>query len=399
MATILFDQPKTRSQLFPLTFTRPVSEIRIGILTISDKWKKSLNTDISWLTEPYLESKYPFKPENDNLYINGCLCPNLDILTEIKTLPTETALFKQNKLLAFRSKKSVSFKQIETFINDLKRKDYSNEVTLIERPWHVFLNNGSQIREDIKFFNHLSEHKLNDPHTRIYHPENIYIEQGAVVKAAILNAEYGPIYLGKNTEIKEGAMIRGPFALCNDSVVNMGAKLIGDNTIGPYCKVGGEISNTVIQGFSNKSHDGFLGNSVIGEWCNIGADTNTSNLKNNYTKVKLWDYTSEKFEDTGLQFCGLIMGDHAKCGINTMFNTGTVVGVGANVFGEGFPSNYIPSFTWGGAKGFSTFKFDKFVDMTKTVMGRRQKDLDKSELAILEAIYLLTAKHRFWETK
>ncbi|HYC85082.1 MAG TPA: glucose-1-phosphate thymidylyltransferase, partial [Chryseosolibacter sp.] len=236
-----------------------------------------------------------------------------------------------------------------------------------------------------------------DPHTVVYGPENLFIEEGVTLKAAVINAENGPVYLGKNSIVQEGALIRGAFALCEGGHLNMGAKVRGDTTIGPFSKVGGEISASVLFGYSNKAHDGFLGCSVLGEWCNLGADTNTSNLKNNYDHVKLWRHASGSFEDTGLQFCGLMMGDHSKSSINTMFNTGTVVDVSANVFGEGFPRNYIPSFAWGGSGGFTTYKIEKALETAERAMARRNVVLDKTEREILVAVYQMTAVTRAWE--
>jgi len=397
MAIILFDHPTPRTSLLPFTFSRPVSEIRIGILTITEKWEKTINDEISWLTENYLQKKYPLKYADVYTYVNGALIPDELLAQTIADLELEKSLVAGDTILAIKTNKKLDHSFFYEKSDQFKAQAYENNFLMIDKPWKIYQYNGDQIRADLKFFEHLKGNTINDPYTKIYNPDNVYVEEGARVRAAILNAENGPIYLGRKTEIKEGAMIRGPFALCEKSIVNMGAKLIGDNTIGPFCKVGGEVSNTVIFGYSNKSHDGFLGNSVIGEWCNIGADTNTSNLKNNYQKVKLWDYATERFESTGLQFCGLMMGDHAKCGINTMFNTGTVIGVGANVFGEGFPRNFIPSFAWGGTKGYSTFKFDKFLKMTETVFQRRNRELNQTEIKILEEIYRLSAKHRFWE--
>lgn len=236
-----------------------------------------------------------------------------------------------------------------------------------------------------------------DGHTVLYNESEIFIEEGAKIKAAVLNAEGGPIYIGKNTEIQEGSLIRGPFALCEGSTINMGAKMRGDTTVGPHCKVGGEVSNAVIFGYSNKGHEGFLGNAVLGEWCNIGADSNNSNLKNNYAPVKIWDYTKGGFTNTGLQFCGLMMGDHSKCGINTMFNTGTVVGVGANIFGDGFPRNFIPSFSWGGAAGFTTFQIRKFEEVAKAVMNRRGLEYSDQEKEIIQKVFDLTRHYRIWD--
>lgn len=272
------------------------------------------------------------------------------------------------------------------------------EPLLLQKTWNIFQFNGAQIKEDFALLtNGRKSHAVGDPHTIVYNPDQIFIEDGVKIRAAVLNAESGPIYLGRNSEIQEGAVIRGPFALGEFSTVNMGAKLRGDTTVGPHCKVGGEISNSVIFGYSNKGHEGFLGNSVLGEWCNLGADTNTSNLKNNYAPVKLWDYTKGGFANTGLQFCGLMMGDHSKCGINTMFNTGTVVGVGANVFGDGYPRNFIPSFSWGGAAGFSTFTMPKFEETAKAVFGRRGKEWSQEEKEILERVFELTKTYRIWD--
>jgi UDP-N-acetylglucosamine diphosphorylase/glucosamine-1-phosphate N-acetyltransferase len=285
-----------------------------------------------------------------------------------------------------------------SFAADREIVQISSEPTLIQKTWNIFQLNAAELKKDFALLTKgRKSQPIGDPHTIVYASENIFIEEGAKIKAAVLNAESGPIYIGKNTEIQEGALIRGPFALCEGSTVNMGAKLRGDTTVGPYSKVGGEISNAVFFGYSNKGHDGFLGNSVIGEWCNLGADTNTSNLKNNYAQVKLWDYTKGGFSNTGLQFCGLMMGDHSKCGINTMFNTGTVIGVGSNIFGDGFPRNFIPSFSWGGAAGFSTFTMAKFLETVKAVYGRRGKEWTQEDQEIIERVFDLTKSFRIWD--
>lgn len=395
MAITLFDVPDIRNQLLPLTFTRPLAEMRVGIFKISEKWEKRTGRKAGWLTEPYLSKKYPCSEAPSDLNINGALCPDERVLAAIQSLKENTALTKNDLLLAFRSSKKLSYDTLGSLLFE-SSEEYPGEPTLIDRPWKIFQYNGKQIIEDISLVSNALT--IQDPFTRVYCPENVYLAEGAKVKAAILNAENGPIFLGKNSEVREGAIIRGPFALGEKSVVNLGAKIVGDTTVGPCSKVGGEISNSVIFGYSNKAHDGFLGNSVVGEWCNVGADTNTSNLKNNYQKVKLWSYAAEDLADTGLQFCGLIMGDHAKCGINTMFNTGTVAGVGANVFGEGFPPNFIPSFSWGGASGFSTFRWEKFLEMTIVVMQRRLLELSDIDREILETVFNLTNKFRNWET-
>jgi UDP-N-acetylglucosamine diphosphorylase/glucosamine-1-phosphate N-acetyltransferase len=285
-------------------------------------------------------------------------------------------------------------------LDNLKVIEYEEEITLIDKVWKIFQYNASQLRSDFELMTSGKKSVgIKDKHTIVYNGQDVFVAEGAQVKAAILNAENGPIYLGKNAQVMEGALIRGPFALCEGSTVNMGAKVRGDTTVGPYSKIGGEVSNTVIFGYSNKAHDGFLGNSVIGEWCNIGADTNTSNLKNNYENIKIWNYARGGFEDTGLQFCGLMMGDHSKCGINTMFNTGTVVGVGANIFGDGFPRTFIPSFAWGGAGGFTTFQLDKALETAAKAMQRRSAMLTEAEKSILKHIFEVTAANRVWEKK
>jgi UDP-N-acetylglucosamine diphosphorylase/glucosamine-1-phosphate N-acetyltransferase len=392
---VLFDDPALRGALLPFTFTRPVAEIRVGILKISEKWELFSGIKPGFLTQDYLAEKFP-KESGPALMVNGALCPDERLWETILSLSPSDALFYQNQLLAAYTDNASTFHPEEA--KKLVGLPYENEVILIKRPWQIFATNGTEIKKDFaKITEGRVSESITDPHTSIYNPSQIFIEPGAKVKAAVLNAENGPIYIGKYTEIQEGSLIRGPFALCEGSTVNMGAKVRGDSTIGPFSKVGGEISNAVIFGYSNKGHEGFLGNSVIGEWCNLGADTNVSNLKNNYASVKLWDYTKGGFTDTGLQFCGLMMGDHSKCGINTMFNTGTVVGVGANIFGDGFPRNFIPSFAWGGASGFSTFTLRKFDETTAVVMSRRGLTYSETEKEILKKVFELTRHYRIWD--
>lgn len=391
---VLFDDPAIRGSLLPFTFTRPVADIRVGILKISEKWQHYANVEVSYLTQEYLQTKFP-RLEKPALAVNGALLPDATLLPILNKLSPKEALFWGKTLIAAyigETEKNLSF------VADREVVQLETEPTLIQKSWNIFQFNASEIKKDFVLLTKgRKSQPVNDPHTIVYAPENIFIEEGAKIKAAVLNAENGPIYIGRNTEIQEGSLIRGPFALCEGSTVNMGAKLRGDTTVGPFSKVGGEISNVVFFGYSNKGHDGFLGNSVIGEWCNLGADTNTSNLKNNYAQVKLWDYTKGGFSNTGLQFCGLMMGDHSKCGINTMFNTGTVVGVGSNIFGDGFPRNFIPSFSWGGAAGFSTFSMPKFDETVKAVFGRRGKEWTAEDKEIIERVFDLTKSYRIWD--
>ena len=344
MNTILFGQ-FSRENLLPITFTRPVGHIRIGILKIKEKWEHNLNTTVSCLSEDYIRAKFPVKVENDNLLINGSILPNKDLIKEIKQLELGQFLVKNSVPIAavlkdFRIDKC-DFNKFDNFHVIEAKSDFMK----VRYPWDIFRMNGEEIEKDFKI---LTKGKTSEKLSKTVNAveiNNIFLEEGAKVEFATLNPNGGYIYIGKNAEIMEGSIVRGSLALCEDSVLKIGAKIYGPTTIGPYSKVGGEVNNSVILGYSNKGHDGFLGNSVIGEWCNLGADTNNSNLKNNYADVKLWNYAKKGFINSGLQFCGLIMGDHSKCGINTMFNTGTVVGVSANIFGSGFPRNFIPSFS------------------------------------------------------
>lgn len=395
---ILFDSDDWK-HLLPLTFTRPVSELRSGILRIREKWELLLNAKASYITQEYLSDQFPIHIESDNWLLHGSLLPTENLVRLIRQLDPGEALLVNDELIAARLEKSQFDKLIaQDDIGSIRGFEIdSADVRLLTRPWEVFTLNGNSIRDDFEL---LTRNRTSQPipggvHT--VNPAAIFIEEGATVMPSYLNASEGPIYIGKNATIMEGAMIRGPFALCTGSTVKMGAKIYGETTIGPYCKVGGEVSNTMFLAFSNKAHDGFIGNSVVGQWCNIGADTNISNLKNTYAEVRIWSYASERFEPTGLQFCGLIMGDHTKCGINTMFNTGTVTGVGANIFGAGYPRQFIPSFSWGGASGFRTFSFDKMVEAAEAVLARRNKRFSPEEIVILQRIYEDSASYRVWE--
>ncbi|GAB3527763.1 GlmU family protein [Pontibacter brevis] len=388
MNIILFDDPAIRQNLLPLTFTRPVAEIRVGIMTIAEKWSTYMGETVSYLTQPYLQEKFNTLFSTHNLYINGAVCPDESILKAVRELKMGEALYYSDTLIAVNGD-NLEASNIEELVSyTASKKQECDTCTIIKDVWDIFLNNGQQIRSDFKVLTQDRQSQpVNDRHTMVYAEENIFIEEGAKIRAAVLNAENGPIYIGKNAQIHEGAVIRGPFALCEGSNVNMGGKMRGDVTVGPFCKVGGEVSASVIIGYSNKGHEGFLGNSVIGEWCNLGADTNTSNLKNNYAEVKIWNYAKGGFKSTGQQFCGLIMGDHSKSGINTMFNTGTVVGVSANIFGAGFPRNFIPSFSWGGAAGFETFQLRKAFEVAEKVMERRNVPFSDVEKAILHHVF------------
>jgi UDP-N-acetylglucosamine diphosphorylase/glucosamine-1-phosphate N-acetyltransferase len=383
MNLILFDDPGIRTNLLPLTFTRPVAGMRVGILTIAEKWESNLNTKSSYSTQYYLSRKFTKKISADNLWVNGAVCPNEKLVEAIKNLKLGDAIYKNSKVVAVRTDDN----ELPEVIAG-KVTEYADELILIDQPWKIFQNNGNQIRADFKLITaNRKSASITDPHARTYNEKDIFLEDGVMLHAVILNAENGPIYLGKNSQVQEGSIIRGPFGLCEGSVINMGGKMRADTTIGPFCKIGGEVSNSILFGYSNKAHEGFLGNSVLGEWCNLGADTNTSNLKNNYDNVKVWSYAKKGFIDIGQPNCGLIMGDHSKSGINTMFNTGTVVGVSSNIFGSNYPRNFIPSYQWGGASGFVTYQFEKAMETAERVMARRNIVLDEVEKEILKNIF------------
>ena len=389
MNYILFDG-SARNQLLPFTYTRPVADIRVGILTIREKWEKMLGFTSSTVTEDYLIDKFPMIEMEQNIFINASVLPTEHLVSLIQNLSENKALFIDNEPLAFFAKEDQEI-DFETF--DVL--PYTNDDILrIENTWDIFKLNGEAIKRDFKLLTTDRESQLIPEMTSAFNKDQIFIEEGAVLPLCSLNANDGPIFIGKDSEIMEGSMIRGPFALCENATIKMGAKIYGATTIGPHSKIGGEVNNCVIFGYSNKGHDGFLGNSVVGEWCNIGADTNNSNLKNNYAEVRLWDYETEGFAKTGLQFCGLMLGDHSKCGINTMFNTGTVVGVSANIFGSGFPRNFIPSFSWGGSAGMITYKTNKAFEVAKVVMSRRDIAFTEVDIQILEHIFKETSKWR-----
>ena len=389
MNYILFDSD-VRNALLPFTYTRPLADIRIGILTIREKWEKFLGFTTTSITEEYLEDKYPMVELDKNILINASFLPTKNLVKQVSNLTNNQAIFKGEQVIAFFTCDTQEHVDFDSY----EQLEFKEDVLQIKNTWDIFSLNDKAIQAD---FDLLTEGRTSQPiPSRVHaiHEDNIFIEQGAMISYSSLNASKGPIYIGKDSEIMEGSLVRGPFALGENSILKMGTKVYGATTVGPFCKVGGEINNSVLFGYSSKGHEGFLGNSVLGEWCNIGADSNTSNLKNNYAEVKLWNYQEERFTNTGLQFCGLMMGDHSKCGINTMFNTGTVIGVSANVFGSGFPRNFVSSFRWGGAAGFTTYQIKKVFEVAKVVMKRRGIELTETDKKILLHVFDETSKNR-----
>ncbi len=389
MNYILFDGNR-RNALLPFTYTKPVAELRIGILTIREKWEHFLGSTTTTVTEDYLSDKFPMVETEENILINSSFLPNDKLVELVQNLKENQLILKGEEIVAFYATElqdEIDFDQYEIL-------DFNHECLTVENTWDIFAKNDKAIQADYEL---LTKDRISQPipkSVNVIAPENIFIEEGAKLEFVTLNASTGVIYIGKNAEVMEGSVIRGPFALGEEAQVKLASKIYGATTVGPHCRVGGEVNNSVLMGYSNKGHDGFLGNSVLGEWCNIGADSNNSNLKNNYEEVKLWSFETERFEKTGLQFCGLMMGDHSKCGINTMFNTGTVVGVSSNIFGSGFPRNFIPSFAWGGASGFTNYLPSKALQTAKIVMSRRNIELTEQDVKIMEHIFEETKKYR-----
>ncbi len=391
MHICFIDTEDSWKRMLPLSYTRPVSDVRVGIKKIHEKWGLLLPVkSFSFRSQKYLIDLFP-SPKEKTLTLLGNVLPNETIIKAIENLKEDACLSYEGQLIAGYFEPHKPFEVGNRTIIEL------GKIEQVHYPWDLFQMNSTELERDfVRVTQGRKSQPIHDLHTKIYGTQ-IFLEEGAKVKAAILNAENGPIYIGKNAEIQEGALIRGPFAMCEHATVNMGAKIKNATTIGPYTKIGGEVSNSIIFGYANKGHDGFLGNSVIGEWCNLGANTNVSNLKNNYTNIKMWDFESNKFKETGFQFCGLIMGDHSKSGINTMFNTGTSVGVAANIYGDGFPPTYIPSFAWGGSTRLKTYQLEKSFETFQLVMQRRNKTLSEAHKEMFSSIFDNTSKDRNWE--
>jgi UDP-N-acetylglucosamine diphosphorylase/glucosamine-1-phosphate N-acetyltransferase len=387
MKYILFDDV-ARLHLLPFTHTRPVADIRCGILTMRERWEMCLGAATSSLTEAYLQPVFPAETGDDALFINGAIFGTRSLAAAIAQLNTGQSLVYDKTIIAVRTKSdNQSISDMHKYSSLFPAQQSDDAIDILQHVWDIFSLNDKAIRTD---YDLITAGRKTAPHPAtitVVGNHQLFIEEGAVMQpGSIINAQSGPVYIAKDAEIMEGCMIRGPFAACEHAVVKMGAKIYGATTIGPGCKVGGEISNTVFFANSNKGHDGYLGNAVIGEWCNLGADTNCSNLKNNYDEIKIWSEATGQMEATGLTFCGLLMGDHSKCGINTMFNTGTVAGVSCNIFGGGFPDKHIPSFSWGGGHT-TTYAFDKAMETANRMMGRRNRHLSENEVAMYRYIF------------
>lgn len=386
---ILFDVPAVRENLLPMSYTRPVADFLLGINTLRQKWECLMPGNYSYLTADYLAEKFPAVETDDNIYIASHVVATPALAEAVASLAHGEALTGETRsgehvLIAMRGT-SAHFAELSA--GTPEGIVFPEKVEAVNRLYDIFLLNGRQIEDDFQILTHRREGQvIPRSNTVIGDPEQIFIESGAIVEGVVLNASHGPIYVGRHVEIMEGSCLRGPISLGEHSTVNMGTRIYPGTSLGPWCKVGGELNNVVMFGFSNKAHDGFLGNAVIGEWCNLGAGCVASNLKNDYTEIKLWNYPSHRFLRTGLQFCGLIMGDHSKAGINTMFNTATVVGVGVNIHGSGFPRNFIASFSEGGPTGFNDLPLEKFFDTATRMMSRRGRCLSDVDHRIFLAI-------------
>lgn len=390
MKIVLFDTPEIYENLLPLSYTRPVAAFRVGIVTIAEKWQHFLPGDYCYYPKDYLREKFTCVcDENDCLFIAGNRLPDAECAAEAAALSQGCALRDNWGIWAFRGSK-------EDF--DALPADAGSESATISRRinyvFDIFLNNAREIKADFDWLTDGKKSAAPSELTSIIGNQKLedgrpalFIEPGAVVDAAVINLKDGPVYIGANAHVMEGSVLRGPLAVCNNAKIRMGAKIYSSSTFGPYCKVGGEVDNSVLFGYSNKAHDGYLGNAVIGEWCNIGAGTNCSNLKNDYSKIRIWNYATQSFMRTDLQFCGLIMGDHSKAGVNCMFNTATVVGVGVNFHGAGFPRQFIPSFQNGSPTGFSDVSIDTFMNIAQRVMSRRDIELTDVDRRIFDQIY------------
>lgn len=385
MNIVLFDDIEWEN-LRPLTLNKPFAELRMGIFTFKERWQKLIEGNYSYYTKDYLSKKYPIENSDINTFINPAFFPTESLVQSIQNLKENETIWFDNQMIVGK----FSFEDFEQRKNSSNKKEFREEIIHINYLWDLFSQNDHAIRYDFKLITNGRKSQPISETNGVMNAENIFLEEGAVVEYAVLNAKEGPIYIGKNAEVMEGSLVRGSLALCENAKLNLGAKIYPGTTIGPYCKVGGEINNSILMGYSNKGHDGFLGNSVLGEWCNLGADTNNSNLKNNYSEIKVWDYEAKDYISTGLQFCGLMMGDYSKSAINTQFNTGTVVGMSANVFDAGFPPKFIPSFSWGGGKDSEKFDLEKSFDSIERMMERRKKVLTREEKIIIEYIFQLT---------
>lgn len=396
MALCFFDDHR-RQHFFPLALSRPVADIRFGVRNVAETWSDILNQTFCFHSSQELMSCFPSPKNEVQLCINGRLVPDRALVNAFSQMQPGDVVFNGDNLVAacILPNDLPKLLQQGTPHPEMNVIEMEDEFVLLNDITDVFALNDKAIELDFELLSRGKVSAAVDPTCMIIgDPEKVFIEEGASVEGCFLNTKGGPIYIGSNATIMEASVIHGPFGLGDNATIKAGAKIYGATTIGPWCKIGGEVSNSLFQAYSNKGHDGFVGNSLVGAWCNFGADTNTSNLKNNYGPVKIWDYAQDEYRNTGLTFCGLLMGDHSKCSINTMFNTGTTVGVSCNIFGSAFPPKFVPSWSWGGAEGLATYDFDKSILTAERMMLRRKEELSDQDIALLRHIYDNTSKYR-----
>lgn len=396
MQVVLFDD-HLRSAFLPLVYTRPLAELRFGIRTLSEQWMDMLGGDQAFLTEPYLYSCFQAQDQQkERLFINARLIPDYRLAGELRQIADRMALRAGDQLLAVKVPANEDVPDYHALLDyPATAPENDLQFSFLQHLTDLFRFNEGAIHEEIKRVTYGMISAAIDPtNTVIGDPEDVFIAEEAIIEGAWLNVRKGPVYIGQGAHVQEGSTVIGPCTIGAHTTVKPLTRVGGASTIGPWCKIGGEVSNSIFQGYSNKGHDGYVGNSIIGEWCNLGADTNTSNLKNNYGPISIFNYQERKPVNTGLTFCGLLMGDHSKSAINTMFNTGTVCGVSANVFGGGFPPGFIPSWSWGGGDGLTTYDLEKSLETAHRMMGRRNVELDTDTEQMLRHIFTLTADFR-----
>jgi len=398
--SIAFFEDNSLNNFHPLTLTRPIYDLRLGILTLSEKWIRTLGLDArpSGLQRERLKNLFPepppLEPGDSCYWINPRVLPDKNLGNRIQKLPVNSVLKHDETLIGAHLSADFHNTWLKHGMNtsDLNESVYTDSFKILEDIWQIFQFNGEEIVSDLERINDKKAVNIGDfKHSVLIDHFPIYIDDEAIIEpGAILYADEGPIYIGKGARVMANAVVRGPSAICEQSVVKMGAKIYKDTTIGPVCKVGGEVSNVVFHSYSNKAHDGYAGNSVFGQWCNLGADTNTSNLKNNYSTVRFRNWESGEEVDTGQQFIGTIMGDHSKTGINAMLNTGTLCGVCCNLFSDGYPPKYVPSFSWVSGKDVVPYHFEKAIDAMEKMMQRRDVELTPDYKELMHSIFKST---------
>ncbi len=369
-------------ELYPLTLTRPASHLRCGILTIREKWEKVTQATVSTYSLPLFNAFWSPRFTADNILVNSAVLPDESLIEKIGNLRIGDSLEDGGMWMAARLNQNDSLKFLVSGGYGTSTSADTAEHHWVKRPEDLITFNNSQIRRDFKMITR-GRTSRNPDESNFIRGDQLFIEEDAKIYNSIINTEDGPVYIGRNVVILEGSIIKGPCALGESTVLKMGAKIYGATSTGPHCKLGGEVKNSLFQAFSSKGHDGYIGDSFIGAWCNFGAGSCTSNMKNTYGQVRLYDMASGVMRDTGRQFLGVIMGDHSKCAINTAFSTGTVVGVFANIFNY-HPKGFVQSYSWGRD---DRYRLEKAIDVARKAMMRKEIELADLEIQILSDVF------------